>query len=333
MSSFMPLDFGTIAGYNMVLSFFEISRNVSGEVFELTSNWVTEGSKISFDDGMELDLIPQSPYYIHFNRKVTIKVKNPYRAPGAGAIVTSDRLQGVVFTNKSDYFLVKGKPQFGIVYCADNNIGFRLTPTLGGSHVQILHTCSNTAVRNCVKITKHPYLGTFSNDYLPCIGYITYDHTGGTGSNYNLNNDEKFISCELNGEDLGFAQVYASGATDSYYTLIYSNVGNEAYNESLLYARFPNLTINTVYTFTFQAPKHGRNVFYRISDANGTPFQGISYTVFLPQLSLIGLVSGSGVSSIGGQLTNQGAFCRVRITVTTNLTLTNDCVVNIAWKH
>jgi len=115
--------------------------------------------------------------------------------------------------------------------------------------------------------------------------------------------------------------------------MIYSDVGNELYNESILYARFPNLTPATVYTFTFQTPKHGRNIYYRISDGGGTPYQNIWYSVFLPQASLIILVSGAGVSSIGGVLANQGAGCRTRIVVQTNLALINDCVINIGWKH
>ncbi len=84
---------------------FEITRNVGGECFCYLPPYVTKGSEVRFDDKPWIPLIPQTPYFIRFE-KVTLRLRSPlnFNFDISSRVAYSDIIKCVVFENKNDYF-------------------------------------------------------------------------------------------------------------------------------------------------------------------------------------------------------------------------------------
>jgi len=332
-TSFQDINFGGLANITPLANlYYTIQRPARGEVFVLRSKWIPEGSFISFDNGTEFDLVPLQPYFVSFNHSVTVRIRNPFVAVNTGQIFSMTDIKGISFLNKSEYYVPSQEMPFNIVYWRPTGFGFDFQPVLGSKYAHLTLMQASSANAATYKVVKN-YAGGFAPDYAPCIGYLCYDTLGASGSGYVYKNDYKKLCVENNGDSIRIEEVYTQIATTNYVYMTFCDTGDESYNESIITDRKPGLTPATTYVWTYQLPRHAKNLYYRISDNGGVAPQNIWLSVLLPQTSILVLVSGAAVTSIGGVLNNMGSYERMRIVILTHAANINDMIIDLCWKH
>ena len=327
LNTFYPVDFGALHEFAAADDWY-ITREVAGEVFIWTINWISRGSTIQFDDNTPIPLIPLQPYFINF-RKITIHLYSPIVRGWSMfyTIVSSDRISGMIFTNKQNYFNCSNFNQRFLVTVLTpaNHLVFKIRGYYG-DYCRILANSMDV-------VTASWYIyGDVAEGALTDVRpAICWNTTEQKAINTRVINNSQVIQNTWGG--LQIQKIYSNNSFDIYFNLEFCTGQVNSHNINILSDYKSELTANKGFSYFYDVPESGKDLHYHIQDPGATAFQSITLYAIHALGTLTRLTGNSGIYYLSGRYENIGGFKQVCLSVVVNAAFTQNINIVLGTRN
>lgn len=334
-TNFQYIDFGDLTGFNpATMTYYTLFRAAQGNAFCLLNNYIPKGSKIIFDDTWEMDLIPQVPYFVPFLRKITLKIAPLayYDAAYPYTVYQSDRLRGIVFNDKEDYFNAFNlTDSFTMVLSQLSSHHLHLLPFIGAKGTVIDVLPLSAIERTSQIILNHYSFGS----YKPTLGYMIHD-TRASDSLKHQGNQILFVPNV--GGTIDVDCLYTN--SPSIQTLLlfnFTSIDAPLFpNYSMLYDYKSSAILDdydTTYSFRYDLPRNARDIIYRLEDTGAVIFNTINLSLTLGGARLYTIDNVVASAVLQGRYENMAGGQSLLVEVNTNSGTLNNLTVNFSFSH